>query len=104
MIPLSKEFIIKTGDIRKWAEEISRDTIIAYVDAEFFMGIGGVKIDIYGNGILIKQLFDSGTSIHEDTAVCAMLEHFGFIGEKIHPAFEAGLLKHNRTEDWLKLR
>jgi len=50
---------------------------------------------------LIKEIYDSGDSIYDDTAMCTMFEYFEFKNNKHPTILSLGLLKHNKTEDWL---
>jgi len=50
---------------------------------------------------LIKEIYDSGDSIYDDTAMCTMFEYFEFKNNKHPTILSLGLLNHNKTEDWL---
>lgn len=78
---------------------------IAYVEAEYFGGVGGQCAAAWNNGTLIfgPLAISEGQPVPEDgTPISQALALLGIVRDGYHDEFEAaGLGQHRRTDDWL---
>lgn len=80
-----------------WLKEKSRNSLIAYISAEYFGGMGGQTIKIFKNEIIVEEIEN------QENAINHTLEYFGLKKDNVKDQFElVGLSKHRKTEDWIK--
>jgi hypothetical protein len=108
MIPIIHELYDEIGDagdvdsfyklspgIEKWAKRISALAPVAYIEADFFGGIGGQSAVAWTSGSRILG------PLHSQDAINETLRFFGVRGDGAHDEFDAiGLGRHRDTEDW----
>jgi hypothetical protein len=78
---------------------------IAYIEAEFFGGVGRQCSAVWDGGTLIfgPVAIDDGQRVPEaGTPISQALARLGVVRDGHHDEFDAaGLSQHRRTEDWL---
>jgi hypothetical protein len=109
IIPMTDELYDEIGDggevdrfcklspgIEGWARRISAAAPIAYIEAEFFGGIGGQSaVAWYGGSHVLAP-------VHARDAINQALRFFGVLANGAHDEFDAvGLGQHRNTEDWI---
>src|SRR4051812_47099825 len=92
----SGQFYKLTPAIADWLHAISASAPAAYVEADFFGGVGGQSATVCAHG---DQLL---APIHETRAINIALRLLGISRGTSHDEFEAlGLPRHRHTDDWL---
>ena len=85
-----------SNKLEECALKISNGGLLAYVEAEFFGGLGSQSALAWENG---ERCFGP---VHVDSAINQILKIFKVEVEKATDEFEAvGLGKHRKTEDWV---
>ncbi|HOA06418.1 MAG TPA: hypothetical protein PK419_00295 [Spirochaetota bacterium] len=80
----------------QWLKIKSKKSLIAYISAEYFGGMGVQSIKIFENEDIIEDIKN------QDNAINHTLEYFGLKKDKNKDQFElVGLSKHRKTEDWI---
>jgi hypothetical protein len=80
----------------QWLKIKSKKSLIAYISAEYFGGMGVQSIKIFENEDIIEDIKN------QDNAINHTLEYFGLKKDKNKDQFElVGLSKHRNTEDWI---
>jgi len=91
------QFYKLSPDVADWVRSISDIGPVAYVEAEFFGGIGDQNAIVWSHGGEILQL------LHDRDAINAALQLLGISKGAFHDEFEAvGLPRHRDTGDWIK--
>ncbi len=84
-----------SSEIKEWAQRISSVAPVAYIEAEFFGGVGGQS------AILWKTESCVLGPIHEQHAINRVLKLLGVERGNAYDEFDAiGLGKHRDTDDW----
>ena len=110
LIPITEELLDEIGAsgdggrfykftpaIADWLRSISASSAAAYVEAEFFSGVGGQGATVWSHG---HQLLPP---THEPEAINIALRHLGISRDTSHDEFDAvGLPRHRHTDDWLE--
>ena len=85
--------------VEQWAMEISRDTPIAYIEAEFFGGFGGQGAVVWSGKTRVMG------PIHSKNAINHVLRYFGIQVGTAYDEFDAIKLgQHRDTQDWIQLK
>ena len=92
----SGQFVKFTPAIADWLRVISASAPAAYIEAEFFGGMGGQGATVWARG---EQLL---APTHDTEAINIALRLLGISHGTSHDEFEAvGLPRHRHTDDWL---
>jgi len=92
----SGQFYKFTPAVADWLRNISASATAAYVEAEFFGGVGGQGAAVWARG---EQLL---APTHTTDAINIALRLLGISRGTAHDEFEAvGLPRHRHTNDWL---
>lgn len=84
-----------TPNVSSWVISISTVGQVAYMEAEFFGGVGGQSAVVFGDG---RQIL----SLHSLDAINEALRIIRVSSKGYFDEFEAvGLPRHRNTEDWL---
>lgn len=108
LIPLTDELYDEIGDggevgrfaklspgVETWGRRLSVSASTAYVEAEFFGGIGGQSVVCWANGSRVLG------PLHSPTAINEALRLLGVRADGALDEFEAvGLGRHRDTADW----
>jgi hypothetical protein len=79
----------------QWAQRMSSAAPIAYIEAEFFGGIGGQRAVVWSGGLQVIE------PIHSKHAINQALRFLGVQVGDAHDEFDAvGLGRHRNTRDW----
>ncbi len=80
----------------KLCERLSKQCVLAYIEAEFFSGAGAQAHALFSEGKAI------GRPVVSDSAINHALRYLGVAKEDAHDEFEsAGLGKHRDTNEWV---
>jgi hypothetical protein len=91
----SGRFYKFTPAVANWLRTISASGPTAYVEAEFFGGVGGQGATVWTRG---EQLL---APTHDSHAINIALRLLGILPGTFHDEFEAvGLPRHRHTDDW----
>jgi len=83
--------------VEQWAQRISSDGLIAYIEAEFFGGDGSQSAVVWSGGSRVIG------PIHSNDAINQALRFLGVQVGDAHDEFDAvGLGQHRDTHDWIK--
>jgi hypothetical protein len=92
----SGQFYKFTPAVADWLRSISASAPAAYVEAEFFGGVGEQGATVWARG---EQLLEA---THAPDAINIALRLLGISRGTAHDEFEAlGLPRHRHTNDWL---
>jgi hypothetical protein len=90
------QFYQLTPAVSDWLRVISSSAPVAYVEAEYFGGVGEQSSVVWAHS---EQVL---TPTHEAKAINIALRLLGVSRGTAHDEFEAvGLPRHRRTNDWL---
>jgi len=113
MIPMTNELFEEIGGdgvvdkfykfstaVEDWARRISEDSPIAYVEAEYFGGVGGQNSVAWVRGLRVLEPVHAADAINQALKILGV-SAAGFAGDE----FDAvGLGKYRETESWLENR
>lgn len=86
-------------ELELWMQRVSLESPIAYVEAEYFGGVGCQNSVVWVNGALALG------PVHAENAINQALKILGVRSIDEHDEFDAlGLGKHRGTESWLQKR
>ncbi len=92
-------FDLLNGSVCDWAKHISNATPVAYVEAEFFGGIGGQHAIVWDKGLVTLGPLAGVTGPINKALMLLGASATGF-----HDEFEAiGLNRGRGDEDWIKI-
>jgi len=93
-----KRFEKLSPGVEEWVRRISGDGPVAYIEAEFFGGVGGQSAVVWSEG---KRVLGP---IHDQHAINQALRVLGVRPDGSHDEFDAVDLGRNRdTDDWVEL-
>ncbi len=109
MIPMTNELFEEIGGdgevdtfykfspaVEDWAKRLSQDSPIAYVEAEYFGGVGGQSSVAWARGLRVLEPIHAADAINQALKILGV-SVAGFAGDE----FDAvGLGKHRETESW----
>ncbi|PRY38119.1 hypothetical protein [Umezawaea tangerina] len=94
-----------TAELAASAAEWSKTGPVAYVEAEFWAGVGSQRAVVWEGGEVVfgpVQLEEGDQPPAEGTAISQALRRIGVVAEEDQDAFDAvGLGRHRHTADWV---
>jgi hypothetical protein len=94
-----KEFLMLSGSLAAWAKEISKLTPIAYLEAEYFGGVGRQSAIVWHKGSFIF-----GPLSGEIGPINKALQLLGAQAVGAQDEFDSiGLNRKRNTEDWIEI-
>lgn len=97
-LPLTDEGSTSIGEkLMSICLDLSKNGKVAYIEAEFFGGVGTQACNLFYNGVEFEKPFISETAINH------ALQWLGIKRTEDNDEFEVlGLGSHRNTEDWIK--
>lgn len=109
LIPMTDELLDEVGvtgptgtfykltfEVTDWIRAISASGAVAYIEAEFFGGVGNQNATVWSSGEAILP------PIQDPKAINMALRLLGVSKGSFHDEFEAmGLPRHRGTDDWI---
>jgi hypothetical protein len=84
-----------TASIAKWVQDLSANGLVAYVEAEFFGGVGGQSAVVWRQGDVVLD------AVHSEDAINRALELLGVdVAGELDQFAAVGLGLHRSTKDW----
>lgn len=94
-----KEFSMFSGSLAEWAKELSNLTPIAYLEAEYFGGVGGQSAIVWGkSNVVLGPLSGKSGPINK------ALQFLGAQAVGARDEFDSvGLNRERNAEDWIEI-